>query len=260
MVKQRDNFGVPLPQELVDILQWHVETQLDERQLKNKKHLLFPGSKGATFRSLRSLAKPFTKVAQAIGVKLRFTQRGMRRTFNDLSRAAKLEPDIIRSISGHHTDQMREWYSTYRAGERRAGIAAVIDVVAAHRAVGEALGGSDFDDATSDDAAELPNPSRHPSCPSPEAWAGASPSSSSHDHGETRLTRVPTHLGQRECRRMSTESTYLLSTDWGCALGQTHVPIGTLVGTQLDSGTLLGLATHLELRDLKELFRGRSRT
>lgn len=108
---------------------------------------MFPGLKGATFRSLSSLAKPFAKVAQAIGVKFRFTQRGVRRTFNDLSRAAKLEPDIIRSISGHHTDQIREWYSTYRAGKRRAGIAAVIDVVAAHRAIGDALGGSDFDDS-----------------------------------------------------------------------------------------------------------------
>lgn len=59
---------------------------------------------------------------------------------------------------------------------------------------------------------------------------------------------------------MSTESVVLLSTDWGVAVGQTHVPIGTLVGTQLDSGTLLGLAAHPEHRDFKELFRGRSRT
>ena len=32
-------------------------------------------------------------------------------------------------------------------------IAAVIDEVAAHRAIGDALGGSDFDDSASDDAA-----------------------------------------------------------------------------------------------------------
>jgi len=44
----------------------------------------------------------------------------MRRTYNDLSRAANVKPEIIRSISGHHTEQMREWYSTYRSGERRA--------------------------------------------------------------------------------------------------------------------------------------------
>jgi hypothetical protein len=111
----------------------------------------------------------------------------MRRTFNDLSRAAKREPDVIRSISGHHTDQMREWYSTYRAGER-AGIAAVIDVLAAHRAVGEALGGSDFDEVTSDDGACLPNQPHQPPCHSPEAWAGASPSSSSHADVEARLS------------------------------------------------------------------------
>jgi len=145
VVKQKDNFGVPLPQDIVDILSWHVETQLDPRQLKNKENLLFPGAKGADFRSMSSLAKPFAKVAQAIGVKFKFTQRGMRRTYNDLSRAANVKPEIIRSISGHHTEQMREWYSTYRSREKRAGIAAVIDLVAAHKAVGEALGGSDFD-------------------------------------------------------------------------------------------------------------------
>jgi len=66
-----------------------------------------------------------------------------------------VKPEIIRSISGHHTEQMREWYSTYRSRERRAGIAAVIDLVAAHKAVGEALGGSDFDgDGSSTDEAE----------------------------------------------------------------------------------------------------------
>ena len=43
---------------------------------------------------------------------------------------------------------------------------------------------------------------------------------------------------------MSTETARWLSTDWGFAVGQTHVPIGTLVGTQLDSGTLLGLAAR----------------
>lgn len=157
VVKQKDNFGVPLPQDIVDVLSWHVETQLDNRQLKNKEHLLFPGSKGADFRSMSSLTKPFARVATEIGVKFKFTQRGMRRTYNDLSRAADVKPEIIRSISGHHTEQMREWYSTYRSRERRAGIAAVIDLVAAHKAVGEALGGSDFEgDGPSTGEAEVP--------------------------------------------------------------------------------------------------------
>jgi hypothetical protein len=69
----------------------------------------------------------------------------MRRTYNDLSPAANVKPEIIRSISGHHTEQMRECYSTYRSREKRAGIAAVIDHAAAHKAVGEVWGGSDFE-------------------------------------------------------------------------------------------------------------------
>ena len=150
VVKQKDNFGVPLPQDIVEILSWHVDTQLDERQLRSKEHLLFPGAKGADFRSMTSLTKPFARVAKEIGVDFKFTQRGMRRTYNDLSRAANVKPEIIRSISGHHTEQMREWYSTYRSQERRAGIAAVIDLVAAHRAVGAALGGSDVEEDDAD--------------------------------------------------------------------------------------------------------------
>ena len=46
-MKQKDNFGVPLPQDIVEILSWHVDTQLDERQLKSTEHLLFPGARGA---------------------------------------------------------------------------------------------------------------------------------------------------------------------------------------------------------------------
>jgi hypothetical protein len=118
VVKQKDNFGVPLPQDIVEILSWQVDTQLDERQLKSKEHLLFPEAKGADFRSMTSLTKPFARVAKEIGGDFKFTQRGMRRTYNDLSRAVNVKPEIIRSISGHHTEQMREWYSTYRSGER----------------------------------------------------------------------------------------------------------------------------------------------
>ena len=44
------------------------DTQLDERQPKSKEHLLFPGAKGADFRSMTSVTKPFARVAKEIGV------------------------------------------------------------------------------------------------------------------------------------------------------------------------------------------------
>jgi len=50
---------------------------------------------------------------------LEFTQRGMRRTYNDLSRAANVKPEIIRSISGHHTEQMGQVLDLPLAGEER---------------------------------------------------------------------------------------------------------------------------------------------
>ncbi len=40
----------------------------------------------------------------------KFTARGMRRTFNDLSRTAKVESLVTKSISGHLTDRMKDHY------------------------------------------------------------------------------------------------------------------------------------------------------
>ena len=64
---------------------------------------------------------------RAIGLSKRFTQRGLRRTFNDLTRAAQVEGVVTKSISGHLTERMRERYSTVAPIEQRASIARVID-------------------------------------------------------------------------------------------------------------------------------------
>lgn len=58
------------------------------------------------------LNKPFAEVAQAIELGYPFTQRGMRRTFNDLARAAEVESLVTRSISGYLTERMQHHYST----------------------------------------------------------------------------------------------------------------------------------------------------
>ena len=73
------------------------------------------------------LNKPFEEVGRAIGLNKRFTQRGLRRTFNDLARAAQVEGVVTKSISGHLTERMRERYSTVAPIEQRASIARVID-------------------------------------------------------------------------------------------------------------------------------------
>lgn len=70
-------------------------------------------------------------VADAIGLGKGFTQRGLRRTFNDLCRAAAIESLLTRSISGHLTERMQHHYSTVNADEQPVSIARVIDLMAA---------------------------------------------------------------------------------------------------------------------------------
>ncbi len=72
------------------------------------------------------LNKPFAQVSDEMGLGYNFTQRGMRRTFNDLARAAKVEQLITKSISGHATDRMVEHYSTVSGAEQRESIAKVV--------------------------------------------------------------------------------------------------------------------------------------
>ena len=56
--------------------------------------MLFPSVTGQ-FRAPTVLNKPFAHVSREMGLGYEFTQRGMRRTFNDLACAAKVEALII---------------------------------------------------------------------------------------------------------------------------------------------------------------------
>jgi hypothetical protein len=57
-------------------------------------------------------------------------RRGLRRTFNDLARTARVEALVTKSISGHITDRMREHYSTVQPTEQRESIGRVLRLVA----------------------------------------------------------------------------------------------------------------------------------
>jgi hypothetical protein len=61
----------------------------------------------------------------------RFTQRGLRRPFNDLARTARVDALVTRSISGHLTERMQHHYSTVNSDEQRQGIAKVIELTKA---------------------------------------------------------------------------------------------------------------------------------
>lgn len=116
-----------LPEELVAVLRWHVETQLRVEPMLES-DLLFPSELGG-FRSRSVLDRPFAEVAKAIGLTKRITPRGMRRSFQDLARLAQVADVVTRSISGHATETMQRHYSTVSPKEQAEGLARLLRLV-----------------------------------------------------------------------------------------------------------------------------------
>lgn len=92
------------------------------------------------YRSPSVLNDPFADVAEMIGPGKWFTQRGLRRMFQYLARAAQVEGIVTRSISGHATERMQDHYSTVDGAEKRTALAKVIHL-ATHRDGARARGG-----------------------------------------------------------------------------------------------------------------------
>ena len=122
--KQKRRYTIDLPPEAIEVLRWHVATQLITPEQEDS-DLLFPSITGG-FRTQKVLNAPMAEVAAEIGIQKHITQKALRRTFNDLARAAQVNDLVTRSISGHLTDQMQRHYSTVNPTEQRAALAKVI--------------------------------------------------------------------------------------------------------------------------------------
>lgn len=112
-----------LPDELMLILKVHVDA-LPPGPMSDS-DLLFPSTTGG-FRSSEVLHKPFAEVAKLIGLRKKITPRGMRRTFQDVARAASVADVVTRSISGHATESMQLHYSSVGEDEQRASLRRMI--------------------------------------------------------------------------------------------------------------------------------------
>ena len=115
-VKTGGEERVQVPDDLLALLRWHVETQL-RTPAQRASDLLFPALHGG-FRTRNVLDKPFRLVAKKIELRKHLTPRGMRRTFQDLCRAAQVSDLVTRSISGHATESMQRHYSTVALDEQ----------------------------------------------------------------------------------------------------------------------------------------------
>jgi integrase len=116
---------ISLPEDLIEILDWHVK-QLPEGPMQESE-LLFPSETGG-YRAASCLDRPFREITKTLAWKKQITPRAMRRTFQDLARAAEVRDIVTRSVSGHSTEAMQRHYSTVTSQEQRAGLAKVISL------------------------------------------------------------------------------------------------------------------------------------
>src|ERR1700722_5963983 len=142
--KTKRDLEIKVPALLLEVLKWHVDTQLltDEQKASD---LLFPREDGEV-RDPKVLRKPFDHVTTLLSLKKRVTPRAMRRSFQDLARSAQVNDVVTRSISGHATEQMQRHYSTVSDREQAEGLAKVLrmmDFRDRQTGVGAPVGASD---------------------------------------------------------------------------------------------------------------------
>lgn len=126
MTKTNHDQVIKVPGFVISVLRWHVDKQMITREME-RSDLLFPSEVG-TFRGNSTLAKPFKSIAKAMGLKKQISPKAMRRSFQDAMREAQVANVVVRSISGHLTEQMQQRYSTARGHEQESAIARVIDL------------------------------------------------------------------------------------------------------------------------------------
>jgi integrase len=119
--KTKKHQKITLPDEVVEVMLTQARTYAKDSEY------LFPGDTGG-LRSRSSLDKPFAAVCSKLGLP-RLTPKGMRRTFQDLCRAAEVRDVVTRSISGHATETMQQHYSTVRGEEMKEGIGKLLRLV-----------------------------------------------------------------------------------------------------------------------------------
>ncbi len=132
MTKTKRDQEIKLPQGLVRVIQWHIDTQLKTDAMRGS-GLLFPADDGR-LRGPSNLRKFFQAAKAELQLTKKVTGRALRRTFQDLTREAEVDAVITKAISGHATDAMRVHYSTAHDDEVQAGIAKVIDLAGVREA------------------------------------------------------------------------------------------------------------------------------
>lgn len=116
--KTGEDLEIELPPWLADVLRWHIDRQ---EGAQRDSELLFPAGDGELLDK-SCLYRRFAMLAHVAKIEKHLTPRALRRSYQDLQRAAKTPDVITRSISGHITEDMQRHYSTVSGSEQRESI------------------------------------------------------------------------------------------------------------------------------------------
>jgi site-specific recombinase XerD len=138
MTKTNHDQVIKVPDFVMSVLCWHTDKQLFTRDME-RSDLLFPSETGG-FRSNSALTKPFKAIAKSMGLTKQISPKAMRRSFQDAMREAQVANVVVRSISGHLTEQMQQRYSTAQGHEQESAIARIIDLTRITQRIREGRG------------------------------------------------------------------------------------------------------------------------
>ena len=122
--KKRAPRQYPLTPELAEILREHRRTLVERQAPGLHDGWVFPSETG-TLRTPGGLWKAWQACLKESKITERFTVHGLRRTFNDLTRRAGVDAVVIKSLTGHVTEKMRNHYSTVGLDEKLAAVSSL---------------------------------------------------------------------------------------------------------------------------------------
>lgn len=135
--KKRAPAAYPVEEPLTLALREHRE------RLRKAPELLATGwmfpSEAGTLRTPNTLDRAWKACVKASGIAHRFTVHGLRYTFTDLTRLAKVDPVVRRALTGHVTEEMQRKYSTVALDEKRAAVAGALAVLDAAGSVNDGV-------------------------------------------------------------------------------------------------------------------------
>ncbi|MBM4318632.1 MAG: hypothetical protein FJ125_01410, partial [Deltaproteobacteria bacterium] len=72
--------------------------------------------------------KPLQNIRKELGIPYKLSSKVMRRTFNNILRQAAVDRQVLRSLTGHSSEEMTGVYSTVEQDERSSAVSKIVEI------------------------------------------------------------------------------------------------------------------------------------